>query len=383
MGETPRVGSLCTGIGGLDLAVEAHFGAELAWYSEIEPAPCTVLEREWPGVPNLGDLTVLDWSQVPPVDILTAGYPCQPFSTSGKRKGASDERHLWPFIADAVRHLRPRHVVLENVAGHLSLGFGTVLGDLAEAGFDAEWVCLRASEVGCCHARARVFIVAADTRGERTGREPRAISRAVGGARRPNRGVRASVDARPGAALGLLPTPAAADGERTSQTYGRGNPTLAGAVTSLLPSPRTSDTNGPGEHGDGGLDLRTAVSLLPTPRSSGKRTMGEEGPYHADGYSRASIDDVARAADDRWVATLPDGRVVDYGPAIQRWERIFGEAAPAPRDNEGRLYADLPRWMMGYPADWLSGLGRTQRLKAAGNAVVPQQAAAALRELVA
>jgi len=75
-----RVGSLCTGIGGLDLAVEAHFDAELAWYAEIEPGPCRLLERQYPGVPNLGDITTVDWKAVmphgqPAVDVLTAGYP--------------------------------------------------------------------------------------------------------------------------------------------------------------------------------------------------------------------------------------------------------------------------------------------------------------------
>ena len=82
-----RVGSLFTGYGGLDLAV----GGELAWYSEIEPAACQVLEHHFPGVPNLGDITKIDWTQVEPVDVITGGYPCQPFSTAGNRKGKKDK----------------------------------------------------------------------------------------------------------------------------------------------------------------------------------------------------------------------------------------------------------------------------------------------------
>src|SRR5690606_22830870 len=131
----------------LDLAVQAHFGAEMAWHSEIEKAVLPVIDREWPGVPNLGDIKQIRWDDVPPVDVLTAGYPCQPFSHAGKRKGEDDPRHLWPFIIEGIRTIRPSVVVLENVRGHLTKGFDAVLGSLAEAGFDAEWCLLRASDV--------------------------------------------------------------------------------------------------------------------------------------------------------------------------------------------------------------------------------------------
>ena len=169
-----RLGSLCSGYMGLDLAVQAILDVEHAWVSDIDRHACAVLEARAPGVPNLGDMTTIDWREVEPVDVLTAGYPCQPFSHAGRRQGVSDVRNLWPFVADAVRVLRPAVVILENVAGHLSLGFDVVLRDLAELGFDAEWQVLRASDVGACHRRARVFIVATDTEGERCrlGRRP-------------------------------------------------------------------------------------------------------------------------------------------------------------------------------------------------------------------
>ena len=83
-------GALCMGYGGLDLAVEEVLGTELAWYSEVDPAACEVLAARWPGVPNLGDLTALAWEDVPPVDVVTAGYPCQPFQS--RRPAQGNER---------------------------------------------------------------------------------------------------------------------------------------------------------------------------------------------------------------------------------------------------------------------------------------------------
>lgn len=155
-----KIGSLFSGYGGLDMAVAAHFDADLAWYSEIEPAACTVMAAHHPNVPNLGDITTVDWASVVPVDILTGGYPCQPFSHAGKRKGKNDERHLWPYVRDAIGALGPLYVVLENVRGHLTLGFADVLADLAGVGYDARWGVVRASDAGAPHQRARIFIVA-------------------------------------------------------------------------------------------------------------------------------------------------------------------------------------------------------------------------------
>ena len=154
-----RVGSLFTGYGGLDLAV----GGDLAWYSEIEPAACQVLEHHFPGVPNLGDITKIDWTQVEPVDVITGGYPCQPFSHAGNRKGKKDDRHLWPYVREAIRTIRPDYAILENVRGHLTLGLTEVLGEIASIGFNAEWSTFRASEIGAPHRRDRVFIVATNT----------------------------------------------------------------------------------------------------------------------------------------------------------------------------------------------------------------------------
>lgn len=174
------VGSLFSGIGGFDLGLE-RAGHKVIWQAEIDPFCCKVLKKHWPKVVNHGDIKNIEWQQVEPPDIICGGYPCQPFSTAGKRRGENDPRHLWPNMLDAICNLRPRYVLMENVRGHLSMGFGTVLGDLARIGFNAEWQVLPASAFGAPHRRDRVFIVAYPN-GERLER-PGAEQQATGFAR--------------------------------------------------------------------------------------------------------------------------------------------------------------------------------------------------------
>jgi len=154
------VGSLFSGIGGIDLGLE-RAGHRIVWHSEIDKYATRVLAKWWPDVPNLGDITKIEWNpEEHYVDIIAGGYPCQPFSTAGKRKGKEDKRHLWPYFLDAIRILRPRYALMENVRGHLTLGFGDVLADLAACGYSAEWQIIPASSVGAPHRRDRLFVVA-------------------------------------------------------------------------------------------------------------------------------------------------------------------------------------------------------------------------------
>lgn len=141
------------------MAVEKYFAAETAWVCEIDKYASQVIEQRIQR-PNFGDLKSVDWSQVEPIDILTAGYPCQPFSHAGYRKGDQDERHLWPHIREIISILRPSLVILENVRGHLTLGFSNVLADLTKIGYDARWEIVRASDVGAPHKRERLFVIA-------------------------------------------------------------------------------------------------------------------------------------------------------------------------------------------------------------------------------
>lgn len=154
-------GSLFSGIGGLDLAVEEVFGAEPAWHCDVDPNAAKVMVHHWPGVPNLGDIQDVKWAEVPPVDIICGGFPCQDISSAGKRAGIAEGSRsgLWFRYADAIRDLRPRLVVVENVGALLVRGLDIVLGSLAEIGYDARWTCLRASVIGAPHQRNRLFLV--------------------------------------------------------------------------------------------------------------------------------------------------------------------------------------------------------------------------------
>ncbi|MDV2420187.1 DNA (cytosine-5-)-methyltransferase [Corynebacterium tuberculostearicum] len=181
-----KIGSLFSGYGGLDLAVEAIFNAQPAWFCEFDKAPSKVLAHHWPDVPNHKDVTQINWKEVEPVDILTGGSPCQDLSHAGKRAGMTEgtRSNLWVNMREAIATLQPKYVVWENVLGALSAkatsdsdleseegllantgdghlrALGRVLGDLTEIGYDARWTTLRASDIGAPHHRARIFLIA-------------------------------------------------------------------------------------------------------------------------------------------------------------------------------------------------------------------------------
>ena len=288
------------GYSGLEMGVRQVLDAKPVWFAEIDPAPARILAHHYPDVPNLGDVTRVDWEEVrdsQPIDILTAGYPCQPFSQAGHRKGTNDERHLWPHVYAAIKSLRPRLAVFENVLGHLTLGLDTVLKDLAEIGWDAQWTTLRASDVGAPHHRERLFILATNP-----------------------------------------------DGFRPQ----------AGRLT-RRPAPQITWDN----------DLHSTLA----------------------GLSRAA--NINHEMKLRWG---------DTAPAILTWAMRTGREPPPividhpdrqlhPRFPESRAATnpEFIEWLMGLPAGWVTevpGLTRNQQIKALGNGVVPQCAAAALRQLL-
>lgn len=152
-----KFGSLFSGIGGLDLGLE-RAGMRCIWQSDIDIYACKVLKKHWPDVPNLGDIKQIKEALY--VDLICGGFPCQPVSVAGKRKGESDERWLWPEYFRIIQLVRPRFVCIENVRGLRRRGMRTVLADLASIGFDAQWARMWASDFGACHRRERIIIIA-------------------------------------------------------------------------------------------------------------------------------------------------------------------------------------------------------------------------------
>lgn len=155
-----NVGSLFSGIGGFDLGLE-RAGMSTSWFCEQDTYCQRVLNRHWPNVPVYPDVTQLNGTEIERVDVLAGGFPCQDLSLAGKGAGITGARSgLWSEFARLISEIRPRYVIVENVPALLGRGFGTVLGNLATLGFDAEWDCIPASAVGAPHRRDRVWVVA-------------------------------------------------------------------------------------------------------------------------------------------------------------------------------------------------------------------------------
>ncbi len=153
-------GSLFTGFGGLDLGLE-RAGLQCAWQVEINPYAILVLKKQWPHVTRYGDIHRCGEWNLYPVDILAGGFPCQDISLSGPGTGLDGERSgLWREYYRIIRTLRPRYVIVENVAALRFRGLWRVLADLARSGYDAQWRVFQASDFGHPHERKRLFIVA-------------------------------------------------------------------------------------------------------------------------------------------------------------------------------------------------------------------------------
>lgn len=358
-----KIGSLCSGYGGLDLAVEALTGAHTTWFSEFNPHAAKIFQQHFQ-VPNLGDLTKIDWTQVEPVDILTGGYPCQPFSTAGKREGQNDSRHLFPYIRDAISVLRPRIVFFENVRGHLSLGFDSVLQDLAKIGYDSFWTLARASAIGAPHRRERLFIVGI----------PRELTNSNGEHAEINeRGVRGLIerfcgeDRLGGGSQGLISdTSSLGLQENNSSGFGRlEGRDIAKSIVSIA-----NAISQRGQTFESELSSDAQAGNLPiTDTDNLERQRVRELQGLRLGHDSRS--DMSQLQD--W------GK---YSEAISKWERIT-RPAPSPIKNN-KLSPVFVEWLMGLPEGWVTDIdiSRAQQLKALGNGVVPQQAFAAYRHLL-
>jgi DNA (cytosine-5)-methyltransferase 1 len=156
------IGSLFSGIGGLELGLERAGLGPVVWQVEREPYCRAVLAKHWPDAARHDDVCAVGAHTLTPVDVICGGFPCQDVSYAGEGAGIAEGTRsgLWFEYARLVRELRPRYVVVENVAALLTRGLGVVLGDLARLGYDAEWSTVSACSVGAPHVRQRVFVVA-------------------------------------------------------------------------------------------------------------------------------------------------------------------------------------------------------------------------------
>jgi len=156
---------LFSGIGGFSLGLEATGEFETVAFCDYDPFCQKVLRKHWENVPIYGDIKELTYEKLKAnginnIDIITGGYPCQPFSVAGNKKGEQDSRHLWPEYFRLVKECRPTWVIGENVGGHIKLGLDTVLSDLESEGYSARTFSISASSIGANHKRERVWIVA-------------------------------------------------------------------------------------------------------------------------------------------------------------------------------------------------------------------------------
>jgi DNA (cytosine-5)-methyltransferase 1 len=154
-----HVGSLFSGIGGFDLGLE-RAGMEIKWQVENNDYCRRVLRKHWPSVPCHYDSRSINWRDLPAVDLICAGFPCQPFSVAGKRRGSADNRSLWMEVSRCLTVLRPAWFLGENVPGFIKMALDQVCADLESLGYQVWPVCLPACAVDAPHIRQRIWIVA-------------------------------------------------------------------------------------------------------------------------------------------------------------------------------------------------------------------------------
>ncbi|WNM64571.1 DNA methyltransferase [Arthrobacter phage MidnightRain] len=474
-----RAGEFCAGYGGLMMAIEQVFRAEPAWVSEFDPAPSKILAYHYPTVPNLGDMTKVDWSRVDLVDVMGGGTPCQDLSHAGARKGMTEgtRSNLWVHMREAIAIQRPLYVVWENVRGAYSAdadsdlefcpgcmgeagdresvlrALGRVLGDLSDLGYDVQWRGLRASDVGAPHARFRVFVLArrrdardadlahvegsrsagwADADQEQSTRPDRSASdgyRTAASSDSDGRTCGRSADAgssgrwpaevqgvahadslgheRGGEARGRRAGPQ--DGSQSpadSESVGRGEGwteserVIRGLASSSDRAPAAHANHATGDGQRARTEPREGSETSPDPLGGGRPGRAREAGREAgEGTLAERSSEGTRSPSD---AQGNAGREFDrddvpvvwgeYEPAIRRWERAIGRHAPRPTEPTGRgggerLSPRFTEWMMGLPDGWVTdpaiGISRNEQLKACGNGVVPQQAIAALRDMLA
>ena len=335
------------------MGVAAALGGDsrLSWVADSDCYVTRLLADRFPTVSNLGDLAGVYWPRVQPVDVITAGFPCQDISAAGKGAGIEKgtRSSVWMYVMEAVRHPRPHLLVLENVPAlrWKGRGFDRVLADLARTGYDARWCCVRASDLGALHRRERVFVVAHPVHQRRT----------------------------PG----------------TSHPRGTTRPGPAGparrCAVPLTPHPRVRTHPHCTLH-------RTPRSLARTSVAHTLRERRNQGNLPPEGFRRAPHTALrGHRYDHRHRGPCSTSFAYawgDYEPAIRYWETVLGTTAPSPTEagtrGQPRLSAAFVERMMGLPAGWVTdphlGMPHSAQIRTLSNGVVPQQATVAVRHLL-
>jgi len=313
--------SLFSGIGGLDLAAE-WAGFETVGQVEFADYPTKVLEKHWPDVPrwrDIRDVTAGSFRErtgLHTVDVISGGFPCQPFSVAGKQKGKGDDRYLWPEMLRVIRELKPHWVLGENVPGILRIAGDTVCQDMEREGYDVGIFDYEAAAVGAPHRRERIFFVG---NAKHDGLSPATLSG------RPEKAGRDHAEGK----------------NQTSKSEGASEPGNDEVVA---------------DADQQGLQGRFSAIVQECP---GERIAGESGTY------------VCHTAS----AGLPDRANIPLGEPGQESESQRPDGRPA-EPRLGGMVDGLPGWLYepDVPRVATGVKDRVGRLKCLGNAVVPQQA---------
>ena len=371
--EPLTIGSLFSGIGGLDLGIErglasAGVAAETIWQVEQSDYCRRILSRHWPHAERYTDVRTVTASSVHPIDVLVGGFPCQDISTAGKGAGLAGEKSgLFFEMARIVRELRPQLVVMENVPAITGRGLSTVLGTMAALGYDARWGGLRASEVGAPHRRERWFCVCWLADSMRLGSAPLQRVQRESDSRWTSEGSYNSSGA-------IVADPDSSSGE-ARRSDGMGEAERA---------EWSMDRSGSGMADSIGSDLRPISGGIRRPQGTPE---GEGGQRERRGKAAGGRGE-AQLADS--IGYRPQG-IKQAGAATRPAYRAAGAGERGPTQPElGRGIAGIParldsphRWPAppGPPHTWEPPRTRPrqphdrERLKALGNAVVPQCAA--------
>ncbi|MGW4305104.1 DNA cytosine methyltransferase [Streptomyces californicus] len=439
-----RIGSLCSGYGGLDMAVMGLLGASVAWHCQYDPDDkhqyaARILAHHWPDVPNHGDVTRVDWSSVEPVDILTAGFPCQDVSLAGKRAGVIGDTVIpaGALLCGNCRWGDHDHVTCEAAApsGAVPSRLSGMAGaaavselnarDLADpAGPPPERV-IRGTRSGLWFHVARAIatlrprlVVIENVRGLLSAKAVRSLGldgtpvdedggdadtlRAVGAVLGDlaDLGLNAEWHVQRASEVGaphqrervfIIAWPAAdTDNERGKRG---GRPRREPQRHVAGPHREPPNAQGEGRQGRGVRGRPTGGRAAATDaegdaqrgRRGGRRGVVVPSGQAPQGREAGGYEPSSRVGGPGSAGTLPVRDWGVYAPAVARWEAITGRPAPGPTDDRGRLTAEFVEWMMGLPhghVTAVSGLSRPAQLKALGNGVVPQQAAHAIRCLM-